>query len=129
MNLTNLGLLIKKMYGSNSNFSKTTGISNSTLNDFLNGKTNLGHNKFLIILNHLNLNLEKAINTKLSDNRNSYNSVGKDFTFVLSKLDKITQRMIIKTLEKEIKLEFANGIDSKLEQSLNNINKYYFDGR
>ena len=129
MNLTNLGLLIKKMYGSNSNFSKTTGISNSTLNDFLNGKTNLGHNKFHIILNHLNLNLEKAINTKLSDNRNSYNSVGKDFTFVLSKLDKITQRMIIKTLEKEIKLEFANGIDSKLEQSLNNINKYYFDGR
>ena len=99
MNLTNLGLLIKKMYGSNSNFSKTTGISNSTLNDFLNGKTNLGHNKFLIILNHLNLNLEKAINTKLSDNRNSYNSVGKDFTFVLSKLDKITQRMIIKMLE------------------------------
>jgi transcriptional regulator with XRE-family HTH domain len=121
MKLDNLKLLIQKKYNNVSKFGQVAGIPTSTLNDFLNGRSKISYDKFLTILNCLDIRVDNAVLNKLNSSFRGASSVGKDLALVFSQLNKVSRKMIIQTIEKEINLEFANKPNAKVEKAIVNL--------
>lgn len=128
MNLEKLRGLIITDYKSQFNFSSQVGIPNSTLNDFLNGKCELGHKRLEKIFHALKMDIDALIESREQKHEMS-NPWKDDLSDVFSYLSKVEQKSIVKTIEKELKIIFDNHLEQEVEQKVNRLKMSFSRGR
>lgn len=108
------------------------GISRQGLYKFLNGETNLSHDKFLTILNYFGLDVVSLAKQALLNMKPTpdVSEISSDLGLLLSYVDEFQRNYQINYLVTVCKNELAKRPDPKVEISINRVSEHYLrDGR
>lgn len=108
------------------------GISRQGLYKFLNGDSNISHDKFLSILNYFGLDIVNLAKQTLMNMKPTpdVSEISSDLGFLLSYVDEFQRNYQINYLVTICKNELAKRPDPKVEISINRVSEHYLrDGR